>query len=333
MQLELSLLSKYRTQLMGLAMLWVMLCHSQLATGITIIDIILRCGYGGVDIFLLLSGVGLFFSLNKNSEPKQFYKKRILRILPYYLPIVFVFSLFLVFRLNMNPEIILYNITTLSFWLNYTGVYFLHGFDWYIPSLLFLYAITPLYYYVFTKKPILSTVIISIIGLIISYIIGGTAYCYLLPLTTRIPIYFIGIFCGYAITKNIQINITWTVLLFTTLLLGLALLFISYLWFSSYALEYGITNYPFILITLPLVLIISHFLSLLPNYKYPFLSFVGTYSLVIYLLHERILCILNNTVDKYTTSILIKISAIILSFIIGYYYQNSIDRLINRKKI
>ncbi|WP_308859946.1 acyltransferase family protein [Lactobacillus delbrueckii] len=42
-------------------------------------------GSTGVDFFLFLSGMGLFYSLTKNDDICQFYKKRLVRILPAYL--------------------------------------------------------------------------------------------------------------------------------------------------------------------------------------------------------------------------------------------------------
>ena len=53
-------LSKYRFELMGIAMLWVMLFHSfDLDLGHVVLQAVRRMGFGGVDIFILLSAMGL----------------------------------------------------------------------------------------------------------------------------------------------------------------------------------------------------------------------------------------------------------------------------------
>lgn len=53
------LLSRYRSELMGLAMLWVMLFHAyRLRFGVPPLDGFKAAGFAGVDIFLLLSGMG-----------------------------------------------------------------------------------------------------------------------------------------------------------------------------------------------------------------------------------------------------------------------------------
>ena len=61
-----SLLSRYRSELMGIAMLWVMLFHAyQLNLGNPVWNAAKAAGFGGVDIFLMLSGLGLHHSLAK----------------------------------------------------------------------------------------------------------------------------------------------------------------------------------------------------------------------------------------------------------------------------
>ena len=60
------LLSLYRSELMGLAMLWVMLFHAyELKFGLLPLDAFKAAGFAGVDIFLLLSGMGLYVSLSR----------------------------------------------------------------------------------------------------------------------------------------------------------------------------------------------------------------------------------------------------------------------------
>ena len=88
---EISLLSKYRTQLMGLAMLLILIFHTGIdVKSVNVIRSIKDIGDVGVDIFLLLSGIGLYFSYSKNNDKKYFYKKRVLRILPTFIPVAIV---------------------------------------------------------------------------------------------------------------------------------------------------------------------------------------------------------------------------------------------------
>lgn len=82
-----TMIGKYRTYLMGLAILWIMLYHGP-AWNIIGLRQIQETGYSGVEIFLLLSSYGLYYAWNREPEPKLFYRRRIVRIIPYYLPVL-----------------------------------------------------------------------------------------------------------------------------------------------------------------------------------------------------------------------------------------------------
>ena len=66
-----TLLSKHRSAIMGFAILWIMLFHLHVSVDFTPFMIIKRLGYGGVDIFLFLSGFGLYYSCSKENFNKR----------------------------------------------------------------------------------------------------------------------------------------------------------------------------------------------------------------------------------------------------------------------
>ena len=330
MQFDLALLSKYRTQLMGFAMIWVMFDHSRITFSNEAFEFIRGIGYGGVDIFLMLSGLGVFFSLSKENDIKKFYKKRVLRILPYYLPIVLIYSIYLCNFYNISISLIFYNLTTLSFWLNVTNTLGVYGFDWYIPSLMVFYLISPFYMRFFNKKPIYSTILITILAITISLLIANTRWSYLLIFTIRIPIFFIGILIGYLITQNKKINLAGIITLLLLFVIGItSLYYILTECPNEINWQYGLWWIPFILITFPLIMALSSLFSFIKCYNFLVLTFVGKYSLVIYLLHERILNILFNT--NITDSMLIlNAITLITVIVVGYIYQNQIERIIDK---
>lgn len=315
-------------------MIWVVFAHSDLKTGIPVIDFIKLIGYGGVDLFLLLSGIGIFFSLKKNFNTLLFYKKRVLRIFPYYIPIVLLTSIYLVVFHNSDIASIFYNLTTLSFWLNTSKTIGTYGFDWYIPSLLLFYAISPLYIKSFKKRPYIATLIVSLIGIFLSLLISDTKLSYLLIFTTRIPIYFIGILVGYLIDKKKKIGYKMILLflvMFFVGIIGMYLIKRAFLLENAYILwAYGLWWYPFMLITFPALMILSFILSIFKNYSYPVLSFIGEYTLVIYLLHERLLLIAKDY--PFTDSIVIlNFVVIAVTLFIGYFFQNTVSKLLDKK--
>lgn len=69
---------------MGFAILWVMYFHIPLKFATEIGWFTHRIGFYGVDIFLFLSGLGVYFSLMKRPNVLRFYKARLVRILPAY---------------------------------------------------------------------------------------------------------------------------------------------------------------------------------------------------------------------------------------------------------
>lgn len=50
---------------MGLAILWVMFFHSSIKIDNFILNVLKIIGYGGVDIFLMISGLGLYYAYKK----------------------------------------------------------------------------------------------------------------------------------------------------------------------------------------------------------------------------------------------------------------------------
>lgn len=64
-------LSRYRSELMGLAMIFVMLFHVWLPKSNPMYGLV-RCGNVGVDMFLFLSGIGLWYSWTGNRSVVRF---------------------------------------------------------------------------------------------------------------------------------------------------------------------------------------------------------------------------------------------------------------------
>jgi len=85
MQIIQHLLRTYRNEIKGFAILWVVFFHAQLGLSGLLSDV-QKIGYGGVDVFLFLSGFGLYHSLSRSSDLKGYLRRRAERLLPAYLP-------------------------------------------------------------------------------------------------------------------------------------------------------------------------------------------------------------------------------------------------------
>lgn len=77
-------IAKYRSSLMGIAMLSVFLFHSMGDWMPTMILNIAANWIVGIDFFLFLSAIGLTYSITNNPCVTDFYKRRVLCIIPTY---------------------------------------------------------------------------------------------------------------------------------------------------------------------------------------------------------------------------------------------------------
>ena len=159
-------ISTYRSELMGWAILWIMALHFTF-TQIKPLGFLAQYGFAGVDIFIFVSGFGLFYSLEKNSHIIPFYRKRFLRIFPTYY-FLGIFASILLY--HDNAITYLFRYTTIGFWTG--GVY---G-EWYIPSIVFLYLLTPFIKKLYDRRLFIIIILFVCLCLIISYIIVANNY-------------------------------------------------------------------------------------------------------------------------------------------------------------
>ncbi len=141
-------ISQYRSELLGIATLMIILTHSIAVISFpSMINKILAYGSTGVDVFLFLSGIGLYYSVKKNNNKVMFYKKRFDKV---FITYFFIAGLwygikYLIFERGKIVKF-LYELTTLSFWNEHLGA-------WYVALLIPLYLIYPFYYnYIESKK-------------------------------------------------------------------------------------------------------------------------------------------------------------------------------------
>lgn len=85
------LISEKRRSLMGIAIISIVLFHyfedlTRMQLTITPMTKLFRYGNIGVDMFLYISGIGLYYSYNRDNNRRNFYKKRFKKIMiPYFI--------------------------------------------------------------------------------------------------------------------------------------------------------------------------------------------------------------------------------------------------------
>lgn len=218
-------ISTYRSALMGIAILWVVLYHFGFHT--PGLSHLVRFSYAGVDIFMFLSGFGLFYSLNKNGDLRAYYKKRVIRIFPTYFIVGIALSLFCYPNEKFGDY--LWRCSTLGFWTN--GVYY----EWFIPSIITLYLLFPLIFSLLKHnrikiyRLIIALSIIVAIGAVFNYMIIDNWHFLLLY---RVPIFLYG-----ALTAFYLIN-GYSIQEFRWITIGGAIIFICFFVVSTLRTRY-----------------------------------------------------------------------------------------------
>lgn len=291
----LQLLSKHRNAIMGFAIIWIMLFHMPYSIiSMFPFSFFKSIGYGGVDIFLFLSGFGLYYSMSKkNFELKQYYRSRFVRIMPeFWLVLIVIFIIEKDFSIKSVYNLIC-SASTLGYWVWGGRVPFKL---WYISCILFFYAIYPPYFKLFKRHGIKVPLII--IGSGLTLILIYALVCILLfdknnigGLTiltyARIPIFFIGsIFghwakdgCDIVLSKKQKV-IGLTMAFMAVLVLYSFIIFIpNGLWICS------LYFIPFIVITPVLCIVLALLFDKLKLIDELF-AHIGSLSLELYLCHE-----------------------------------------------
>lgn len=227
---QMNMLVKHRTELMGICAVWIMLFHSGIEAPDTpffraIWYMLISFGGGfGVDIFLILSGMGLMYSaLKKKDEGEQesillWYKRRLYRILPAYILIAGIFYLIRYKKISK----ILYNIFFLNFIIDGERDF------WYIFAIIICYFIFPLYLKL-VQKINFKWVFICYLFLTMALTIGVLG---LMPLwyekweifLWRLPCFGIGCHIGFLLEKELKKDFYSTLGILSVIGIGLVVI-------------------------------------------------------------------------------------------------------------
>lgn len=268
---------------MGFAILWVITFHYDFLEG-TPIDFLFKNGFLGVDIFISLSAFGLCFSLSKESNYIRFLKKRVIRIIPTWWIIITLMLLVAIVLGRMNyPHTLLQYIcyySGLGWWFFYEQPYGIYYYEWYIPTLLAFYIITPFIYKQSNKTLFIGCILTAIVGFLLSYfkIAEALRLSYL-----RIPtlIYGVILYRLYMMQKQGTMNYSNKIYLYVSSVIGSICVIMNFIGIVDWQL--CILIYSFVL-SLPifcyLVVVVFEKMKLTK-----ILSFIGGMTLELYLLH------------------------------------------------
>ncbi len=292
-------ISKFRSEHMGIAMLMIILFHVALPRSSEYFGL-RRVGNIGVDIFMFLSGIGLWFSWAKEQTNDiresfinrwlSFYKRRLIRIYPTWLIIA---CLYYIPRYNHGWELwagghglidllgdILIN---WDFWLHDELTF------WYVPAIMLLYVFAPPYMELIKHQPTYRwLVVVAIVWTVIVQWVTPVHQTvgHIEIFWSRVPIFFIGINLGDIVRRkqSIETSSIWLLLV----------IFITTLACCIFLEQHLHRRFPLFierLLYIPLVvtamILFSELWRRTPKSINALLAWIGTISLETYLIHSN----------------------------------------------
>ena len=282
--IELANISRFRAEQMGAAMLFVILFHVALDRGDPFYGL-RRCGNVGVDIFLFLSGVGLWFSWVKTPDVLRFYRRRLLRIVPTWIVVATAFYLpdYLGARRFSRSLVDLIGDITINwdFWLHDELTF------WYVPAIMALYLVAPWYMRLVQSRPVYRwlPLLMVIWCVMVQWVLPiHHAVGHIEIFWSRVPIFFIGINFGEMVRTRRQLSSDAVWLLLVTFLMTFGTcLYLEQVRHGQFPLF--VERMLYIPFTVCTVLVMNRIFRRTPQWVNRLFRFVGALSLEAYLIH------------------------------------------------
>ena len=282
--IELANISRFRAEQMGAAMLFVILFHVALDRGDPFYGL-RRCGNVGVDIFLFLSGVGLWFSWVKTPDVLRFYRRRLLRIVPTWIVVATAFYLpdYLGARRFSHSIVDLIGDITVNwdFWLHDELTF------WYVPAIMALYLVAPWYMRLVQSRPVYRwlPLLMVIWCVMVQWVLPiHHAVGHIEIFWSRVPIFFIGINFGEMVRTRRQLSSDAVWLLLVTFLMTFGTcLYLEQVRHGQFPLF--VERMLYIPFTVCTVLVMNRIFRRTPQWVNRLFRFVGALSLEAYLIH------------------------------------------------
>jgi peptidoglycan/LPS O-acetylase OafA/YrhL len=284
--IELTNISRYRGELMGAAMLFIILFHVSLPRSDMFFGL-RRMGNIGVDMFFFLSGIGLWFSWMKKPSIKHFFTRRFLRIYPAWLIIATLFYLpdylgpqkFSSSLLDLIGDITV----NWDFWIQDELTF------WYIPAIMMLYLFAPFYMQLIHKHPIYRWLPVAMIMwcILVQYVTPiHDAVGHLEIFWSRVPIFFIGINCGEDVRQKKALDGTsiWMIILMFVMALASSI-FLEQQLHGQFPIY--LERMLYIPLTVTSILLLNRVFRRTPKWFNRAFKFVGALSLEAYLIHSH----------------------------------------------
>lgn len=327
-----AIFSKYRGELMGVAILGVCLLHAFKWAGIGESLIAHAVGpfarIAFTEGFLFLSGFGLYYSFSKNGDLRKFYIKRVNRVLLPYIIMGLPFFLLSLITGGISVSPFLLKITSLYFW------FFGNDGMWYISMSVVLYLLFPFAYkFMFAQQKEIGVVtrtlviIMTCVSACFALYDFAPHYYNMLQIgITKTPMFFIGMLVAWY--SCLGLSMTWKHMIGGGILLSITFLLKNH---SDVFVPYYEMAYR--LLMMPLFCLVIEYLKI--KRLNVFLQWFGRYSLEIYVLQMLVIGVAQKVLTAMGCPLsLIPMLHTLLTFaiVIGFCVpiHNGIDKLINK---
>lgn len=291
--LEFADISKYKGEIYGISILWIVLFHATAMLklhfdfGLAILkplDAFIGYGNMGVEVFLFCSGIFLYFSYFRNPDVLVFIKKRLQRL---FWPVVIITGLFWVYKylyLAHDTSLFLSKLTMMDFWVSGDQQI------WFVACILVCYLIYPyIYSYLFESKLLncfMRLLILLAMTALLTLVLRSTypdVYKNIEIALTRFPVFFIGCYCGKLVYEKKTLPAYVYALCFVLVIFAFVILELnvfSGVWRRWFYMVGGI----------PMTFVLVWILNLL-NCKWlnKVFAFFGTISLNLYISHIMVI--------------------------------------------
>ena len=289
---DVNVISRQRSGIFGVVILWIMLFHSSVNLKWLPLHLIKSTGYAGVDVFFFLSGVGLFYSMEKDPSPLHFYKKRAVRVILPFLLVALVYEGTRFLMGEITAGAFLSNVTLVSYWRNGTATY------WFIAAILVLYLVYPLLYRIVKRRHYAVQVLLLLGAFALACFLypNGVLFYRYAGFVFRLPIILLGCFLAPVVKEGRQLPTIPTVVITFIVACGCFLL-----WGVCGGDWWFLRMYIFIPLSLSLILLGSVVLSFIPKETIlqRGLLFLGGMTLELYLVHEKLLALLSGLLPQW----------------------------------
>ncbi len=320
-------ISRYRSGIMGISIIGILFCHlaeCQLKHGSdsSLLANLLVKGTAFVDVFMIVSGIGLYFSFINNNNLIQFYKKRFFRLIPTYLIVTVPYWIYRDILLGgLGITDVLKDVFFVSFIFDGRKTF------WFIFAILVCYTLFPVIYrYIYRTTNITR----NALTLILISVIVSIAFMFYLPQThtnlqimlDRIPAFIFGVYLGEKSLKDVQIS---KMSIIGVSILCLVTQFIMH-WDTSKKIYMYAGYYISIILGLFLLVItISFFKLLKSSVLESILNWFGTITMELYIWHSLI----KQVFDFPASTVMYILLVVVLPIPCAYFSHVLIQKLLS----